>query len=387
MLWLMENIAVSKKTIATGFVVLFMLASAGCMPPKPVASDVTTPVVGQFPPLSSTQPPTPTKKSTARPVNSPTATETMPPVLPPEGILTRIQFGALTVDEYLLDGPPDISTEMLAFGFAAGDKKEILRKTEAYRDYRTQVMQYNNRVLEPFGYSHDRYNIYKSGEVIARHIYWIRPVSVNASQTNFITDVDHFDGGSYILTRDVFEKRTWPPERQALLYVGDQMLSLETVSTDYQQGIFSVYLDDTLAYQSEIHPVSTYATYDGPWSYDNHWAIVLLDAEKDEADNWKQVNRVIVDGQDLNSVYGYQQSFQFTVLAGHPFYFYQKDGKIGISFDEAELPREYDEIPHYYCCSPALLNPGSSMNMIWFFAKRGPNWYYVEAYLPLDTEK
>ncbi len=384
MLWLMENIVVSKKTIATGFFVLFTLAFSGCLPSNPTASGVAvTQTLQQTPVPSSTQSPALTQKLTAI---TPIATETMTPVPPPEGILTQIQFGALTIDEYLLDGPPDISTEMLAFGFAAGDKKEILRKTEAYRDYRTQVMQYNNRVLEPFGYSHDRYNIYKSGEVIARHIYWIRPVSVNASQTNFIVDVELF-GGIHVFNKDGIEKRTWSSGREAKCYVGDRMLSIDVASVAHQQVTFSAYLDDTLAYQTELFPVSTYGIYDGPWSYDNHWAIVLLDAEKDEADNWKQVNRVIVDGQDLNSVYGYQQSFQFAVLAGHPFYFYQKDGKIGISFDKAELPREYDEIPHYRCCSPALLNPGSSMNMIWFFAKRGPNWYYVEAYVPLDTEK
>ena len=144
MLWLMENIVVSKKTIATGFFVFFILAFSGCLPPKPVASSAgATQTLPQTPIPSSTQLPTPTQKSTA---TTSTATETLTPVPPPEGILTQIQFGALTIDEYLLDGPPDISTEMLAFGFAAGNKKEILRKTEAYRDYRTQVMQYNNRV-------------------------------------------------------------------------------------------------------------------------------------------------------------------------------------------------------------------------------------------------
>jgi hypothetical protein len=292
----------------------------------------------------------------------------------------------LTIDEYLLDGPPDISREMLAFGFAEGNKKEILQKTESYRDYQAQIIEYNNRVLEPFGYSHDRYNIYKSGEIVARNIYWIQPVSINASKTNFITEVELF-GGTYVFNSDNIEKRTWHQDRELKRYVGDKMLAIDVASVAHQQATFSVYLDDRLAYQTEIFPISTYATYDGPWSYGGHWALVLLDAEKDATDNWKQVNRVIVDGQDLNRAYGYEQSFQFAVLSGHPFFFYQKDEKIGISFNGVEIDRDYDEIPHYNCCSPALLNPGISLNMIWFFARRGPNWYYIEAYVPTESVK
>jgi hypothetical protein len=345
------------------------------------------PISTETPTQPPTQPPTPTQEPTATPAQTPTATQTKAPVPAPEGVLTQIQFEALIIDEYLLDGPPDISQEMLAFEFVEGDKKEILQKTESYRDYQVQIKQYNNRALEPFGYSKERFNIYKSGEVIARNIFWMQPVSVNASKTNFIVDVGNFAGGTYVLTRDSFEKRT-SSGREAQCYVGDRMLSIESIQTDHQQYTFSVYLDNTLAYRSEFHlGTATFATYLGPWSYDNHWAIALLDSKKAGKDDWEPFNRIVLDGKDLNSLYGYQETFQFTLLGGHPFYFYQRNEKIGISFDGKRISREYDEIPHYNCCSPALLNPRSSMNMIWFFAKRGPNWYYVEAYIPIDTEK
>src|SRR5512143_465203 len=45
---------------------------------------------------------------------------------------------------------------------------------------------------------------------------------------------------------------------------------------------------------------------------------------------------------------------------------------------------DQDEIPHYGCCNGALTNPRISTNMVWSFARRGKDWYYVEAYTPAD---
>lgn len=308
---------------------------------------------------------------------------------------------ALVVNEYLLVGGPNISTEQLVFHFANGDQKEILARTETYRDYSKQIAEYNNKVLKRFDYRQEDYqrddngygylfwhsNIYHGGEKIISGALFVKPVSVNASNTDFITEVETFDG-TYLLTSDSYEERPWPPGREPYAYVGDQLLFIESTSTAHQQGLISVYLDDKLAYQTEMHPVSTYGTLDGPWSYNGHWAFVLLDAKLDDnQENWKMINRVVQDGQDLNTIKGYEQSFQFAVLNERPFFFYQKNGKIGISFDGQEMAANYDEIPHYNCCSPALLNPRVSMNMVWFFAKRGDDWYYVEAYVPDDVVK
>jgi hypothetical protein len=297
------------------------------------------------------------------------------------------------MNEYLLSAPPDISTDQLVFHFADGDQEAILAKTEAYRNIQAQISAYNNRVLTPFGYSQQDYqqandagylfwysDIYHGKERIAHGAYFVKPASVNNAGTDFIVEIEI--DGTYVLTRNSFEKRPWPPERELQLYVGDRLLSTELTSDAHQQGVFHIYLDDKLAYQAEMHPVSTYATADGPWSYNGHWAVVLLDAKKDGPNDFQMVSRLIQDGQDLNTTNGYEQSFQFALLNGHPFYFYQKTGKTGISFDGQEISKDYDEVPHYGCCSSALLNPRISMNMVWFFARRGTDWYYVEAYVP-----
>lgn len=304
---------------------------------------------------------------------------------------------ALVINEYLLSSSPDFSTDNLVFHFAEGNQDEILTSTEKYRNYIKQIEEYNNIALKSFDYRQENYqkeqmegsgyffwysDIYHGDEKIVSEALFVKPVSVNTSGTNFITEVMPYDA-NYLLTFDGYKKRTWPPGKEPYAYVGDQLLSIEITSSAHQQGLISIYLDDALAYQTEMHPVSTYGTFDGPSSYNGHWALVLLDAKQDEQGNWRQpFERVVQDGQDLNTTEGYEQSFQFTVLDNRPFYFYQKNEKINISFDGQDIIKDFDEIPHYRCCSPALLNPGISMNMIWFFARRGKDWYYVEAYIP-----
>jgi hypothetical protein len=303
----------------------------------------------------------------------------------------------LVINEYLLAGPPDISTDSLRYRFATGDQQKILDSTKAYRDYRSQVAEYNGKTLAYFGYSLEGYSgndslnshwfskIYHGEELITSNIAWMRPISVNSSKTNFIGFVDLFDGFTYTFTNDGFEKRSWPPGQEPYVYVGDKLLSIEMTSPTHQEEIINVYLDDEMVYHSRmLSGRPTYGEIDGPWSYAGHWVVILLDGKRDAQGNIEFVPRLIQDGEDINKKLNYEQVFQFALLDDRPFYFFQKDNKIGISYDDKEFIQGYDEIPHYKCCSSALLNPGISMNMIWFFARRGHDWYYVEAYVPLQ---
>jgi hypothetical protein len=42
---------------------------------------------------------------------------------------------ALVVEEYLLSGPPDISTEQLVIHFVDSNQEQILARTSSYRDF------------------------------------------------------------------------------------------------------------------------------------------------------------------------------------------------------------------------------------------------------------
>ena len=368
------------------------LLLAGCLPIESTPM-ISTPKASMPMTLTSTPIPLTLTPTLLTPTSTPLTSTPMPLTSTP--ITSTPKPQALVINEYLLSGKPDISTEHLVFHFADGNQDEILARTEKYRDYRRQIEEYNNRVLKSFDYRQKDYqqddngsgylfwhsNIFHGDELIISNALFVMPVSVNASGTDFITEVVAYDN-NYLLTSDSFEKIPWPRGREPYLYMGNQPLSVEITGLTHPELALKVYIGDKVTYQSIIHGITPYGEMDGPWSYNGHWALVIIGEKQDSQGNWKPVTRVIQDGQDLNLINGYEQSFQFAVLDNRPFYFFQKNGKIGISFDRREIAKDYDEIPHYSCCSPALLNPGISMNMIWFFAKRGDNWYYVEAYIP-----
>lgn len=299
---------------------------------------------------------------------------------------------SLVIDEHLLTAPPDLSTDQLVFHFATGDQAQLLEKTAAYRNFHRQYEEYNRQALATFGYvlkdepgnqpdDVTLYSIYRGDQLIGKDVMYMPPLSLSASQTAFVGLASLADG-SYLFTRDGFELQPYATGRQVFGYVGDQLLSVEVTSVSAGLSRLQAYLGDQAAYSTQFNNVSTWGAFDGPWTYGNHWALILLDAKPDAEQGPTPYQRLIQDGQDINAVKSYEQSFQFAVLDGQPFYFYQKSSKIGISFDGREIAKGYDEIPHYQCCTPALLNPGKSMNMVWFFARRGTAWYYVEAYVP-----
>lgn len=298
----------------------------------------------------------------------------------------------LTINEYRLSAQPDISTDQLVFHFAEGDQQAILAKTSAYRDFAAQYLAYNRSVLEPFGYSlrqsggstsldpYKPIDILQGDKPVVQGVVMLHPASLNASDTNFVAVADMPDG-TYTLTRQGMQKRNAPANQEPYGYIADRLLSAQ-ITGNVEDSQVTVYFDGQPVYNTKFNNVSTYAPFEGPFIFGNHWALAVLDAKPDGKQGWNPYNRVIIDGLDVNVDKGYQQAFQFSVLGGKPLFFYEKGGKIGISFDGQQLAQGYDEVPHYGCCSGSLLNPRTSMNAVWFFARRGGNWYYVEAYVP-----
>jgi hypothetical protein len=116
--------------------------------------------------------------------------------------------------------------------------------------------------------------------------------------------------------------------------------------------------------------------------YDNHWVLELA-KEKSIPPNTQLVDssfagEIFLDGQSLNVIHGYEESYGFQTIHGKPFYFYKRDGKIEISYDGQEIALGYDGVSHYGCCSGGALNPRMAQSIIGFFAWRGTQWYYTE---------
>jgi hypothetical protein len=111
----------------------------------------------------------------------------------------------------------------------------------------------------------------------------------------------------------------------------------------------------------------------GLWTYDGHWALEILLADQS---TW--AGQVFIDGEWVNEINGYDEAFGLQLLGGKPFYFFLRDGRVGYSYSGQEFDLEYDEIPHYRCCSESSLNPVQAEDMVAFFAQRGETWFYVE---------
>lgn len=154
----------------------------------------------------------------------------------------------------------------------------------------------------------------------------------------------------------------------------DTLTATENYDSTGGHGWVTLARNATEIYRIDTGMASPITSLRGLWTYDGHWVLETVDIGTEQA-----VGKLSQDGLVLNQRYGYDEIFDFQLLGGRPFYFFKRDGKIGLSYDAHEISTGYDEFPHYECCSPAVLNPHHAQAMVSFFARRGQTWYYVEA--------
>ena len=164
---------------------------------------------------------------------------------------------------------------------------------------------------------------------------------------------------------------------------------------EYSSGLFhtgKVILrrNDKQIYQIPVGDSSPISTLRGLWTYDGHWALETAHVVTHLTGNMidsQATGQISIDGKLLNKQSGYQEAFGFQTLHGKPFFFFKRQGEIGMVYNNVEIPPGYSEVLHYGCCSASMLNPRVSQNMVAFFARtpalaggarEGSTWYYVE---------
>lgn len=174
--------------------------------------------------------------------------------------------------------------------------------------------------------------------------------------------------------------------RKALLDDRDlvaQEVIADSQDSKYQKVSVVVSLEKKKIYTIKAGDVSPTQALQGLWTYDDHWMLEIafvtaIVNSKDNSRSYNTIGQIVQDGELLNDKYGYQEAFGSQLLKGKPFYFFKKDGKIGISYDGQTNELGYDEVLHYGCCSAAEMNPQPAKDMVSFFAKENGTWYYVE---------
>jgi hypothetical protein len=96
------------------------------------------------------------------------------------------------------------------------------------------------------------------------------------------------------------------------------------------------------------------------WTYDSHWVVEHLCEGRYD---------VILDGQSLNEVNGYIDSFSAYLVSEKLFFFFYRGEQTGFYYDGHEYLLNYDEILYHHCCFAAEANPIFYDNKLFFYGE------------------
>jgi hypothetical protein len=136
-----------------------------------------------------------------------------------------------------------------------------------------------------------------------------------------------------------------------------------TFTYQVELGSRSVYTG-TAALHGAYVPLRSFTTWDG------HWVLEVDD-------------NLIMDGQDIGQALGYDDAFGFARIGDRPFYFFEKDGLVQISYGGQVLPNAYEQLFHNHCCEAAIHNVEFGPDAVWFHALREGIWYFSRQALEL----
>jgi hypothetical protein len=286
---------------------------------------------------------------------------------------------------------PVVAAEVMGPGrFEYNDQlgDEILARIQALRDSAAKrSLAQTNTALTPFGYrlesrfdperNRTLYDLYREGEdePLLPGLASIWRVSVNASGTEFVLIADNETGvrPPYVLVRNG-QVEGWDPVPSAWLppgYVGDTLARITTtaemtITYQVELGDPAVDTDTTVIYTGTAVSYGAYMPLRSFTTWDDHWVLEVDD-------------HLIMDGQDIGQALGYDAAFGFARIGGQPFYFFEQDGQVRISYDGQTLPNAYEQVFHNHCCEASIHNVEAGSDTVWFHALREGTWYFVEA--------
>jgi hypothetical protein len=245
---------------------------------------------------------------------------------------------------------------------------------------------YPNQIMAPFGYrlvpstagefadfTYPVYELYHGDTLLVSDVTHVWPIAVSSTGDRFVLLLDSLTQPTLGVTQDtvgIVNQSNFvyiPP-----VFVGGDLVEVEA---NWEEGEFILKHGEEILYT--VTPTGPFVEppVKALWAWDTHW-VLEVDGE------------VIIDGQSLNQQLGYDEIFAWQLLDGYPFFFFKKNGHIGVSYCGEELAYQYDDVVHYACCEPSMFNVSGNQTMVWFYALRDGLWYYVEMgpYPPLPGD-
>jgi hypothetical protein len=252
---------------------------------------------------------------------------------------------------------------------------DVLARREAWRGFDAeQRVSTLNETLSPFGYRlvaeknaewhRTFYDLYRGEELLLSNLSHIWPVAVNESGTDFAFMAENApnQGPTYLLIRNG-DVQPLEPNQFAYIppvYLGDDLVTVERLG-DWR---FAVKRGDEVVYTYASEPradlpVKRLVAWEG------HWVL-------------ETVEGVFTDGESLTEQLEVDEIFHYVIFRGQPLFFFERGGRVDISYGGETLSQTYDEVVHHQCCEPSVFNIGSNEHMLWFYALKDGWWHYVE---------
>jgi hypothetical protein len=158
---------------------------------------------------------------------------------------------------------------------------------------------------------------------------------------------------------------------------GSVLTGQETHDMESGQVTVVVTKDQQPFFEVEAGDISPASNFRGLWKWAENWVLeVAHNTLTDQA--LIVMGEIFINGESQNEALGLDESFDFQLLNGKPFFFYSKDGSVGYYYDGILTDMGLDAVAHYACCSAAMWSPKHFEQMVAFYGNIGNKSYYIE---------
>ena len=287
---------------------------------------------------------------------------------PEQPVLETRSIGQLTADVYRLhkQAEENLNADYLELQTIM---EPILAKNRSRRMTwetmeRAERVSWLSQQLSQLGYSakleeDNSVNLYQNGELAFKNLFFSEPalVIVNGLVVDFGVVIEIPDG--FQLARkggtipwDFANVKRW----RKPVFLGDALLSVEINRADPTNRIMLKKEDSVIYTYISSMPDGAVGEIDGLYAWDGRWVMLVN-------------GTLIIDGEIMNERLGYGEIFGWQLLDDKPFYFFEKNGKIGINYDGQEQNLWFTHLFHAPFCPTCPVGTVNGNNeLVWFWA-------------------